>query len=352
MNHNLNFDKSDSNYILLKEIFKIIDLRKSEQIIASQGIKNIKKFKDALKILFISIFFGYDVSFVINQVNQKKKLQKEFNISNKFESKSFYEYIARYDAETFLNISNLILNSLNRPKKRGKKVLIVDATSIQLDINFLVKKYGKEYLDRIGLKWAYSKSKGFYIGFKATLMMDHDSAKPVCLLIHNGSPNDTKIFDKILEKARKSRVIRQGDIIIFDKGYYSYKNYAKGILKYKIVPFIFPKEKFNPQKLESELNYPLEIFNPKNNIRKEMRKFQTLKKALFEKLSNWKKYKPIRGKIEDFFKLCKEGLSMKKIHRYTRESVFKHTILNVFLAGLITALGYNSKTDLQRLSEY
>ena len=123
MNHSLNFDKSDSNYILLKEIFKIIDLRKSEQIIASQGINNIKKFTDALKILFISIFFGYEISYVINEVNTKNKLRKEFNISNKFESKNFYEYIARYDAETLLKISNLILNNFNRPKKARKEII-------------------------------------------------------------------------------------------------------------------------------------------------------------------------------------------------------------------------------------
>lgn len=351
MKHSLNIDKSDFNYILLKEIFKIIDLRKSEQIIASQGVKNIKKFTDTLKILFISIYFEYDISFVIKEVNSKKDVREYFNISNTFESQKFYEYIARYNAETILKISNLILNNFSRPKKRGRKTFIVDATSIQLDINFLVKKYGKKYLEKIGLKWAYSKSKGYYIGFKATLMLDHNSAKPVCLLIHNGSPNDTKIFNEILQKASKSRVIRQKDIILFDKGYYSYENYKTGILDYKIVPFIFPKENFKQEKLESKLNYPFSIFDQKINTRKEMLKLQSLKKSLMDKLANWKKYKPIRGKIEDFFKLCKEGLSMKKIHRYTMESVFKHTILNVFLAGLITALGYNSKTDLQMLSE-
>lgn len=30
MNHSLNFDKSSKNYMLLNEIFKIIDLRKSQ----------------------------------------------------------------------------------------------------------------------------------------------------------------------------------------------------------------------------------------------------------------------------------------------------------------------------------
>lgn len=133
----------------MKKIFKFIDLRKSKQIIASQGIKNIKKFTDALKILLISLFYEYEISYVIKEVNSKKKLRKEFNISTQFESKNFYEYITRYDVETFLKISNLILNNLNRPKKRDKKVYIVDGTNIQLDINFLVKKLSKKYLEKM-----------------------------------------------------------------------------------------------------------------------------------------------------------------------------------------------------------
>ena len=48
------------------------------------------------------------------------------------------------------------------------------------------------------------------------------------------------------------------------------------------------------------------------------------------------KIKPIRGKIEDFFKLCKSGLSLKRLHKYTPESAKRTTTLIVFLAGLIT----------------
>ncbi|MDO9043839.1 MAG: IS5/IS1182 family transposase, partial [Methanobacteriaceae archaeon] len=39
------------------------------------------------------------------------------------------------------------------------------------------------------------------------------------------------------------------------------------------------------------------------------------------------------------------------IHKYTPESVSKTIILTVFLAGIITTLGYNTKTALQKLSE-
>ena len=56
-------------------------------------------------------------------------------------------------------------------------------------------------------------------------------------------------------------------------------------------------------------------------------------------------------KIEDFFKLCKSGLSLKKLHKYTPESTKRTTILIVFLAGLITTNGYSTKTAPQKLSE-
>ena len=77
----------------------------------------------------------------------------------------------------------------------------------------------------MNLKWIYSSSKGFYIGFKATVILDYDCMNPVSILIHSGAPNDAKLFDEIMENLQKRRIIEKGDIIIFDKGYYSYKNY-------------------------------------------------------------------------------------------------------------------------------
>ena len=39
MNHRLNLDIKDPNYILLKEIFKIMDSRKTKEILSSYGFK-------------------------------------------------------------------------------------------------------------------------------------------------------------------------------------------------------------------------------------------------------------------------------------------------------------------------
>lgn len=76
---------------------------------------------------------------------------------------------------------------------------------------------------------------------------------------------------------------------------------------------------------------------------KEKHFYNNLKHELFKKLDQWKKFKPIRGKIGDFFKLLKQGLNMKPIHKYTPKSVKKTVYLNVFLGSLIISRGSTQK---------
>ena len=236
---------------------------------------------------------------------------------------------------------------------------------MDLDINFHRNKKTKEHLKSLNLKWSYSSSKGFYIGFKATIIIDFDSMNPVSILIHSGAPNDApvsilihsgapndaKLFDEIMENLHKRRIIQKGDTLIFDKGYYSYKNYQLGISKYKIIPFIFPKDNFKRNKLNDQLSYPLPLFMKLKKIETEKLFFENLKQELLKKLDNWKNFKPIRGKIEDFFKLLKQGLNLREMHKYTPKSVEKTVYLNVFLGALIISQGFNTKTAIQQLSE-
>ena len=42
---------------------------------------------------------------------------------------------------------------------------------------------------------------------------------PVSILIHSGAPNDSKIFDEVLQDLQKRRIIKRKDIILFDRGY-------------------------------------------------------------------------------------------------------------------------------------
>ena len=81
MKHRLNLDIKDPNYILVKKIFKIIDFRNSLQILASYGFKHLNKQIFAFKIIFISMLFGLDISFILNELESKKELRDFFQIS-------------------------------------------------------------------------------------------------------------------------------------------------------------------------------------------------------------------------------------------------------------------------------
>jgi hypothetical protein len=183
------------------------------------------------------------------------------------------------------------------------------------------------------------------------LAIDYKTRKPLAFLIHEGSPHDSKIYTEILEELRKRRVMRRGDTIIMDKEYYSYINYQLGISRYNIVPLIFPKSNFKLQKALNSLSYPIQLFNKTKIENKTKKFFQQLKKEFKRNMENWKHFKYIRSIIEDMFKLAKQSLDMHRIHRYTTESIVKHTSLNVLLMGTIISLGYSSKTELQTLAE-
>jgi hypothetical protein len=351
MKHHLNYSKEDPNYILLGKIFKIIGSRKSKTIMGSKGVKNVNMMILSIKIIFTAIFFNTTVEFVVQELKRDKKLRKFFEMSNVPEALQISEFLSRFNSDTYIKIVNSILINTKPLKRRGKLTFIVDATPVDLDYNVTRKHRSKKYLEKQDLKWSYSSSYGFYIGFKATIVIEQKSAIPVAIIIHSGAPHDSKIFNEIIENLKKRRIIRKNDTIIFDRGYYSYNRYQIGISKYKIVPLIFPKENFKIQKLNDKLTYPLQLFNDRKTEKQSKRLYNTLKNELLKKIQKWKHYKPIRGKIEDFFKLCKSGLSLKKLHKYTPESAKRTTILTVFLAGLITTTGYNTKTALQKLSE-
>lgn len=134
--HRLNLDIKDPNYTLLKEIFKIMDSRKSVEILASCGFKNLNKQIFTFKIIFISMFFGLDIPFILNELDSKKELREYFKISEVLTADQLYKIFSQQNPENLLKALNRILNHQNRVKRRGKKTFIVDATPIDLDFNF------------------------------------------------------------------------------------------------------------------------------------------------------------------------------------------------------------------------
>ena len=87
----------------------------------------------------------------------------------------------------------------------------------------------------------------------------------------------------------------------------------------------------------------------RSNPEKEKKFYNGLVKSLKAKLENWKKYRPIRGMIEDIFKLAKDAFSLKKLHRYTKRSVKKFVCLHVLLVGIVVSLVLTQRRNYRRL---
>ena len=99
------------------------------------------------------------------------------------------------------------------------------------------------------------------------------------------------------------------------------------------------------------MSYPLDAFN-KNNLRKGSKNIiKRLTNKLCKMLKNWKDFKPIRGQIEDFFKVAKNTFGLGKFHSYTTKSMPRNIYLCLLLTALVIQQAYTSKTKMQRLSE-
>lgn len=124
MKHRLNLDIKDPNYTLLKEIFKIINSRKTFEILPSFGFKNLNKQIFVFKIIFISMFFDLDSPFILNELKSKKSFVKYFNISEVLSANQVYKFFSLQNPENLIKSLNYILNSINNVKRRGKRYLL------------------------------------------------------------------------------------------------------------------------------------------------------------------------------------------------------------------------------------
>ena len=58
----------------------------------------------------------------------------------------------------------------NKSRRGSFEEFLVDATPSECDFNIDKKYITKEHLDELKLKWAYSSTKGSYIGFKGSVI--------------------------------------------------------------------------------------------------------------------------------------------------------------------------------------
>ena len=341
----------DYKWRLLSEILNVFNLRSTKQILAQYKLLPLEDSIPALKIVITSMYFCLEISYVVRELKDKRKLRKFMRIKSVPSEDEVYGIMSSFDPDQFINFVIGLLNNVCSPRKKGLSHIIIDSTDIDLDLNWFKRKISKKMLEKRQFKWGHSTHRGYFIGMKLSLALEYPSLKPLAFVVNEANVSEYTVYPQILEELHRRRKIRAGDILYFDKGYYSYENYVIGIAKYKIVPVIFPKINCNFNKLFDMLRYPLNIFDSKRNTKEEKKLYKKLVAKFKSLIENWGGLRPIRSLIEDVFKLAKKACNMENLHRYTMRSVKKYCSLAVFLTGAVIAFSVCDKKMLQRLAE-
>lgn len=341
----------DYKWRLLSEILNVFNLRSTKQILAQYKLLPLEYSIPALKIVITSMYFCLEISYVVRELKDKRKLRKFMRIKSVPSEDEVYSIMSSFDPDQFINFVIGLLNNVCSPRKKGLSQIIIDSTDIDLDLNWFKRKISKKMLEKRQFKWGHSTHRGYFIGMKLSLALEYPSLKPLAFIVNEANVSEYTVYPQILEELHRRRKIRAGDILYFDKGYYSYENYVIGIAKYKIVPVIFPKINCNFNKLFDMLRYPLNIFDSKRNTKEEKKLYKKLVAKFKSLIENWGGLRPIRSLIEDVFKLAKKTCNMENLHRYTMRSVKKYCSLAVFLTGAVIAFSVCDKKMLQRLAE-
>jgi hypothetical protein len=344
-------DEADPKWALLGQILNLFASRPVKQQLARQGLTPVLQAALMCRILLLAIFFKQKLAYVLTELAHRSALRQFAHVTTPPTAKQLASFLGRFTAAQFLQVVLGVLNTVCVPRPRGRNTLLVDATEIAVDLNWFRKKYSKRALAARDYRWGFAPSKGYYIGYKLTLVLAHPSLKPLCVFLHPGSPSDVNLYDEIMRELRRRRLARNGDLVVWDKGYCSYLNYMKGVTQYKTIPGIFPKKNMAPEKILGQLAYPLPMFG-EPRINQSRKLYNRLKAGLKTFLGQWKRYKKIRSRIEDFFKVGKGAFGWGRVHRYTERSALKYLVMGVLLVGLVIHLQGGEKGTLQRLSEW
>ena len=98
------YDQKDFKWNLLGEILKIFDSRRTRQVLAGQGIKPLNKSVKMLKVVLIAIFFSRDVSFVLNELEERSELRIFAGISEVPSNDKLSRFMGQFTDKQFINL--------------------------------------------------------------------------------------------------------------------------------------------------------------------------------------------------------------------------------------------------------
>ena len=76
MQPGLNYNEDDEKFILLGKVFEFIGNEKTKNILSRSGFRNRSMAVICIKIFFMALFFNYQISKVIDELNSKRRTKK------------------------------------------------------------------------------------------------------------------------------------------------------------------------------------------------------------------------------------------------------------------------------------
>ncbi len=93
-------------------------------------------------------------------------------------------------------------------------------------------------------------------------------------------------------------------MLILDKGFYAYYHYTDGLVKYGILPLIFPRKNFKLKKVLNGVIPPLEFYLDKpNRIQEKLLFLKELVSEFKEMITNWESFGRVKTSAKIHFLL-------------------------------------------------
>ena len=127
-------------------------------------------------------------------------------------AEQIYEYMSKYSAEQYSKIVNSTLMRFNKQNRRKYNRFITDTTPPACDLNNDKHFIPKEHLEKLNLKWGFSTTKGTFIRFKVTVVLNRKIIAPVSILIHSSALTIQKFLIKFYKTFKNNQKKRYNSI--------------------------------------------------------------------------------------------------------------------------------------------
>ncbi len=339
-------DLSNPRWLIIQEVLKSIGSARAKKIASRLKVPDVQIFLDCIKILVLGDTFELDYSYVISEIHANKKLKNFMELKYVPEIEYLYKFISKLDNKSINTFFRNIFRISSVSHQKGRKYVIIDTTSIPIDINTWRKKSkigkGRKY------GWSFSASEGYYVGYKVILAIDAVTFEVLGFEIVDGSPNDSTLLEKFIEQLCNSRKLRRGDFVMCDRGFTALKNYHIMISRFLLVPMIFAKKNTDIKRILRTLTPPLDVWNGKMYLLDIWKK---IVREFVEILEIWPAFREFRSNIELFFNVAKNCVNLNRVHQFTKASVKKKVIRAFHLTFALITTAKSFKIGVRELAE-